>query len=238
MKHPYSTIKQRHRLQWVYACITIIVLALGWKFPILGFLVLGAMVGGMISGPIAGRWFCGNLCPRGGFLERVISLYSRGKKAPSWLSSKSFRIGVICFLMVMITLNVSQDPLNWRQWGLAFWTICLVTTGVGAVLAIFWDSRSWCTICPMGTIQNWVGGDIYHLEIYPKVCISCLKCEKSCPMKLKIIHPKTKDTLPAVLASRDCIRCGECIAACPTKTLQFASKKQACTSPCKGCKPE
>ena len=43
-------MKTRHRLQWFYASITILILTLGWKFPILGYLVLAAMIGGFIMG--------------------------------------------------------------------------------------------------------------------------------------------------------------------------------------------
>ena len=221
MKHPYSSIPQRHRLQWLYASATVIVLALGWKIPALGFLVPVAMIGGMVSGPVAGRWFCGNLCPRGGFLERIIARYSKGKAPPKLLASTPFRVGVMLFLFTMIGLNVKDDPLSWRQWGYAFWLICVVTTAVGAALAYFWHARSWCAICPMGTMQNWMGGNTYHLKIDPKKCRSCLRCEKSCPMKLKIIAPAQHEEPSRTIPSRDCIRCGECVASCPVKTLHF-----------------
>lgn len=224
MKHPYSSMPQRHKLQWLYASITIIVLALGWKFPALGFLVAGAMLGGIISGPLAGRWFCGNLCPRGGFLERIIGRYAKGSSLPRFFTSAIFRVAVILFLFAMLTINVKSAPLDWRQWGFAFWLICFVTTAAGAVLAFFGNARAWCAICPMGTVQNWFGGKRYLLAIERGKCKSCLVCEKKCPMNLHIIDLQNNGLEPQASSSPDCIRCGECIAACPAKTLHFVKK--------------
>jgi len=235
MKHPYSTMKTRHRLQWLYASVTILVLALGWKFPILGYIVVAAMLGGLISGPIAGRWFCGNMCPRGGFLERVISTYSPGKTMPAWAKSAKVRVGVILFLFAMVGINGSRDPGNWLHWGRVFWTICLVTTTAGVIMAYFWNARAWCAVCPMGTIQNWTGGGKYRLEMDPEHCKSCKKCEKACPMRLPIIQGKTKTAAPQVLFSKDCIRCGECEAACPAKTLTLKKSEFVCPIPEKPC---
>ena len=225
MKHLYSTMKTRHNLQWLYASVTILILTLGWKFPIMGYLVVAAMTGVFISGPIAGRWFCGNLCPRGGFLERIISKYSPNKTMPAWANSTKVRVGVLLFLFCMVGINGSRDPGNWQHWGYVFWLVCFVTTTAGALMAFFWNARAWCAICPMGTIQSWVGGGKYKLEIDPELCKSCKKCEKSCPMHLHIIQGKTENTSPQVLFSKDCIRCGECEEACSVKTLKLVTSE-------------
>ena len=164
---------------------------------------------------------CGNLCPRGGFLERIISKYSPNKPMPDWANSTKVRIGVLLFLLCMVGINGSRDPGSWQHWGFVFWLVCFVTTAFGAIIAFFWNARSWCAICPMGTIQSWLGGNKYHLEIDQKTCKSCKKCERSCPMHLSIIKEKTENTLPNTLFSKDCIRCGECEEACPVKTLHF-----------------
>lgn len=137
MRHPYKTLKRRHALQWMYASMTITVLLLGWKYPLLGYVVVLAMLGSIISGLIAGRWFCGNLCPRGGFLERILSKISPDKPAPKWLHLTTTRIGMIIFLFAMIGLNASRNPTSWEHWGFVFWLVCLVTTIFGLILAYF-----------------------------------------------------------------------------------------------------
>lgn len=221
MFHFYSTRKARHTIQWFLATITILILALGWKYPVLGYLVLAAMTGGMISGPIAGRWFCGNLCPRGGFLERIVGLYSPNKPMPDWAKSTKVRVGVLVFLMLMVGINGSRDPGNWLHWGFVFWLVCFVTTMVGLVLAAFWHPRSWCSICPMGTIQSWLGGQKYRLTLTEAKCKECRACEKVCPMHLPIIRHGAASGKSDILFSPDCIRCGECEMKCPQEILRL-----------------
>lgn len=225
MKPLYLKLKKRHTWQWLYASVTLMVLLLGWKYPALGYVVVAAMLGGLISGPLAGRWFCGNLCPRGGFLERVVSKISPDRPAPAWLVSSKVRAGVILFLFTMVFVNGSRNPSSWEHWGVVFWLICLVTTVAGLVLAAIWNPRTWCAICPMGTMQNLAGGKLYTLVLDPAKCKECHLCEKRCPMKFKIIEPPFKDRAPQVLEFRDCIKCGECILSCPAKALTFSERK-------------
>ncbi len=222
MKPLYENPRNRKIGQWVYAIATTAVLVLGWKYPILGFMVLGAMLGGMVSAILGGRWFCGNLCPRGGFLERIVSKVSPNRTPPDWLRSKWMRIAFLILLPVMLTVNVSPNPLDWRQWGHALWMVCLVTTILGLVLALFFNSRSWCAICPMGTVQNWASsGDGISLQLNSDICRKCMLCERVCPMHLKIINIDNDKV--ALIRSGDCIKCGECVAVCPAKALSFDS---------------
>lgn len=219
MRPLFTQMKSRHTIQWLYAVVTLAVLLLGWKFPILGFVVAFAITGGIVSGLLYGRWFCGNLCPRGGFLERVVSKISPGKAPAAWLRSKPIRLFFIVLLPVMLTVNVILNPLDWRQWGQAFWMVCLVTTLVGVVLALIYNARAWCAVCPMGTMQNWLDRRKYGLELDSPRCKECRVCEKACPMGLTIIG-KTENG-PAILPSNDCVCCGECVAKCPTKALRL-----------------
>jgi polyferredoxin len=76
----------------------------------------------------------------------------------------------------------------------------------------YWSPRSWCSFCPMGTAQRFLGGNRYQLKLNEEKCIKCHKCEKVCPMQLKISENETKP---------DCIKCGRCISACPKDALRF-----------------
>lgn len=50
------------------------------------------------------------------------------------------------------------------------------------------------------------------------VCISCGKCNKTCPMGLDV---KTMVTEEKNAKCTECIQCGACIDACPRKVLKY-----------------
>ena len=68
-----SNTKQFHRyfktpgqpLYWII--IAYIILA--WFFPVVGLLALICMIGPVVTSIYKGRWWCGNVCPRGNMYE-------------------------------------------------------------------------------------------------------------------------------------------------------------------------
>jgi polyferredoxin len=38
--------------------------------------------------------------------------------------------------------------------GLVFWLLCVLSLSAGLILGFFFKPRSWCAICPMGTLQD------------------------------------------------------------------------------------
>jgi polyferredoxin len=96
--------------------------------------------------------------------------------------------------------------------GMVFVTMCLVTTAIAVFLGIYLSPRTWCSFCPMGTAQRLIGGKKYSLKLVYEKCINCSKCDKVCPMQLKI---RENDIKP------DCIKCGRCVSACPKDALSF-----------------
>ncbi len=83
--------QRRRWVQWALAPIVILVIALGWKYPYLGYTVPVVMILGMIGGIFRGRYVCGNLCPRGGFFDRIMPLASRVQAIPVILRNRVFR---------------------------------------------------------------------------------------------------------------------------------------------------
>jgi polyferredoxin len=73
-------------------------------------------------------------------------------------------------------------------------------------------------ICPIGTIQNLIGGKKYDVICTNSdKCKKCLRCEKECPMHIKIVSDNNK-------GMRDCIRCGKCVYSCPIKILEIRKR--------------
>jgi ferredoxin-type protein NapH len=212
-----SPVAARRQIQWLVAPIVIITIGLGWKYPILGFSVPIVMLMGMAGGVWRGRYVCGNLCPRGSFFDRIISLVSLKKKIPTLLRRMPLRWIIFTAMMSFMVWRLAQNPGDWRHWGQVFWMICVITTSIGIVLGILFHPRTWCAFCPMGTMQNALGGHKHSLLIDAAKCKQCRLCEKACPFQLPIIQDKDRGRL----LSRDCLKCPECIAACPAKALKW-----------------
>jgi len=208
-------IRRRRFLQWILAPIVLVTIGLGWWYPILGFTVPVVMVMGLVGGTIRGRYVCGNLCPRGGFFDRMVSPFSPRKPIPRIFRNRVVRWGVLVLLMGVMVFRIFQNPSSWAHWGRVFWVMCVVTTAVGVILGLFVHYRSWCAFCPMGTLQSALGGLKKPLQISAERCIECRRCEKVCPMTLPIVSHKAT----GVVNERDCLRCSECVAVCPKQAL-------------------
>jgi len=206
--------------RWLLAFFMMTVIAVGWKYPLLGFAVPAAMLLGMGGGFFRGRYVCGNLCPRGSFYDTVFSLVGGNRPVPQLLRSSSFRWGIMALLMGFMAYRISLNPGDWRHWGTVFWSMCLITTAVGIPLGIAYRSRSWCSFCPVGTIAAAVGGDRYQLQIAAH-CKQCRSCESGCPMGFTIAEHRGSGVLP----HRDCIKCSTCVTACPANALSWPGKQ-------------
>jgi NAD-dependent dihydropyrimidine dehydrogenase PreA subunit len=96
--------------------------------------------------------------------------------------------------------------------------MCLVTTTAALVLAVTYASRSWCGICPVGTVAAKVGGEKLPLRIASS-CRACGICEQACPMQFAIAVHRQAGALP----HRDCLKCSTCVKACPSQALGWAA---------------
>lgn len=199
-----------------YLGILVLIVSIGglW-YPVLGYFMLLVFAAIFLISPFRGRWFCGNLCPRGSFADFWISKISRKKEIPATLRSLWIRLPIFFVLMGFMGYRIANTigSLNtFEKIGMVFVTMCLVTTAIAALLGSYLSPRTWCSFCPMGTAQHLLGGNRYPLKLAKEKCINCKKCEKICPMQLKI---RQDDAKP------DCIKCGRCVTACPKDALQF-----------------
>ncbi len=192
--------------------IVLIVSIAGLWFPILGYFLLIVFATLMITSIFRGRWFCGNLCPRGSFNDFWLGKVTRKKKIPAILRSFWIRIPIFIAVMGFMGYRLLSTQGLVNQIGMVFVIMCLTTTIIAIFLGVGISPRTWCTLCPMGTVQNLIGANKYPLNVNNKKCISCNKCEKTCPMQLEV-HTSNKKA--------DCIKCERCVLSCPTKALSF-----------------
>jgi polyferredoxin len=214
--HDRTSIADDRRLrQWLLAPIVGVTIAFGWRYPWLGFTVPGAMFLGIVGGLRRGRYVCGNLCPRGSFFDRLIAPLAR-RAIPALLRSMPLRWGIFTLLMGFMGWRLADNPADPGHWGLVFWSMCAITTVVGVVLALIFHPRSWCTVCPVGTLSNVVGGGRYQLSI-DHSCRECDKCEQSCTFDLPIVNHKGA----GVVAEHDCLQRSACAESCPQGALKW-----------------
>lgn len=210
----------RRRQQWFLLWIMVLTVGLGWKYPLMGYAVPVVIISGLTVSFFRGRYLCGNLCPRGSFVDKVMAHLSPGRDIPPFIRKMGFRWAVVVGLIGFMFYRGFQDPLNPYHWGSVFWTLCAVTTGLAIVLGLLIHQRTWCSFCPIGTLQNIIGGTREHLQINSTRCRECRLCEKACAINLSIINHKDNGEL----TDRDCLKCAKCIAVCPTGALSWPTE--------------
>jgi polyferredoxin len=211
-----SSADFRRLRQWALAPIVIVTIGFGWRHPWLGFTVPAAMILGIAGGLRRGRYVCGNLCPRGSFFDRLIAPLAARRGIPSLLRAMPLRWGVFTLLMGFMGWRLAANPADPGHWGLVFWSMCAITTIAGVGLALIFNPRSWCAVCPVGTLSNVLGGGRHQLSIAPS-CRECGKCEQSCTFDLPILRHKGA----GVVQERDCLQCSACAESCPQGALRW-----------------
>jgi len=126
----------------------------GLFYPLLGYLVLAMMVFLLVLSFFKGRYWCWNLCPRGAFLDIVISKMSFNRPLPKVFAREWFRLIVLILLMGFLVSRIIQTGGNLVAIGSVFVVMCIVTTVISIILGILTKRRGWCAICPMGYLQE------------------------------------------------------------------------------------
>lgn len=209
-------VSTRRLYHWLFGLGMVLVIALGWKYPLLGLAAPLVMVAGMIVSVFHGRYVCGNLCPRGSFFDTALKLMAPAKKAPPLLRAMPFRWAMVAVLLGVTGWQGSAAPTSIEHWGVVFWRLCFVTTLIGVGLSFAYGTRAWCAFCPMGTLQNAIGGHKRPLQV-DAVCLQCRECEQNCPMGLAIAAGRDSGQLQ----NRDCLRCSTCVSTCRNKALSW-----------------
>lgn len=193
------------------AIVFLVVVFLGWKYPILAYCMFINVIVGLIYSQVrGGRSACGQFCPRGifyGFLPK------KKRPLPRILLKKPFNL--ITFA-IFITLVIVMSPSNYKEWGTTLYFLIIATTVIGVTGAAIFNRFFWCSICPMGRIYKHIGAKKNYLEI-SNDCVSCKKCEKECPFQFSIYQSKAQHQF----TDDHCLKCGRCVSVCPKDALNF-----------------
>ncbi len=129
----------------------------GVFIPWLGYLVLAMMVFFLTLSFLKGRYWCWNLCPRGAFLDIVMSKLSLNKPVPRIFTRQWFRWLVFVVFIGFFVFRLNATGGDLILIGGVFVATCIVTTIISIILGIITRHRGWCVICPMGTLQDKLG---------------------------------------------------------------------------------
>jgi polyferredoxin len=186
----------------------------GIIWPYIGYIIPFMMLFLCVLSAFKGRFWCGWFCPRGALLERKASSISRKRVAPAFLRGMMFRSAFLLLFMGVMIIKLIQTGGMPEKIGLIFATSYLFLDITAVFLGIIFMPRTWCTFCPMGTLQGMIGKDKYLLHV-SEDCFGCGLCEKVCPVKT---YP---GSFKGKVRSEDCIRCSNCVLNCPRKALRF-----------------
>ena len=136
--------------------LPLIVIA-GFFYPLIGYLVLMFMIFMLVLSIFRARFWCWNLCPRGSFLDLILSKISRNRPVPAIFRKEVFRWLVLGAVISFLLFRLAQTGGRIPAIGLVFITMCLISTIIAIILGIITKHRAWCVICPMGLLQEKIG---------------------------------------------------------------------------------
>jgi polyferredoxin len=188
----------------------------GWFYPLLGFLLFGCMLGAVGMSFFRGRNWCDWMCPRGAFLDLALGRTSRKITIPAFFKNEVVRVFMVVIIFTVIGIQFYLAWGNLRAMGLALVRVLTVTTVIGILLGWWIHPRTWCRICPMGTVAHWIARGKQPLYTSSS-CVSCGICARACPMQLK----PNEFAIDGTSSYSDCLRCSSCVNSCPKKALSF-----------------
>jgi polyferredoxin len=140
--------------KYLALAFTIAVIGLSLLWPVVGLAVPALVILAVVTNAFKHNWFCSNACPRakilGGFFRRI----SRNRPTPPSLYTGQMRM-VLCGALLFC--SISQVSRYWKdlpRLGLFFWAVCVVSLAFAIVFALLYRPRSWCALCPVGTLQR------------------------------------------------------------------------------------
>ncbi|WAL59961.1 4Fe-4S binding protein [Thermocoleostomius sinensis] len=145
------------RSQWIMLGFFPLIAIGGLFYPLLGYLMPLMMAFLITNSYFHARYWCGNLCPRGAFLDIVMPHFTFNRPWPRLFNRRWFRWGVFGLFMSVFISRMIATGGNLLAIGGVFVNMCVVTSLIAIPLGIATRPRAWCSFCPMGTLQESLG---------------------------------------------------------------------------------
>jgi polyferredoxin len=181
---------------------------------------LGCMIGPVAYSFARGRFWCGNVCPRGSFFDSVLSRVGGNRKPPRFLSSYAFRGAVVACMALVLSIGIARSDGSAFAVGQILYRMIFATTVAGIGLAFAFTHRGWCAVCPMGTLSSLVARARKSERVLrvSSACVSCGICARDCPLGLE-----PQEYRGAALSHPDCVQCGKCALSCPKDAIGYGA---------------
>ena len=168
-----------------------------------------------IFGPLVfGRGWCGYACWTAMVLDFLpYKVPQAPRKRLGWMRYVVFVLSLL-FVLALFLLPVSNaaEVMFW-----AFIVGNLLYYAAGILLAVlFRDNRAFCKyLCPVAVFLKPMSYfSLLRIRCDTTKCVSCGRCERVCPMNVKITDNSRKRE-----NGTECILCMECVKECPKKAL-------------------
>ena len=188
-----------------------------------------------LSSLVAGRAFCGWLCPAGGLQEGCASIRSKTLK-PGRRDLVKYVIWVPWIAAIVAAVAsagglTSLQPLYQTEHGVSIGDPAKYVIYYGfivmiVVLALTLGRRAFCRyVCWMAPfmvlgrrLRNAGGWPALRLVADTAACSQCGTCTRACPQSLDVRGHVARGTME----DPECILCGNCVDTCPSRTLRFS----------------
>ena len=200
-----------------------------------------------------GRVYCSTVCPVGTLSDICMTLrrrvlrrgkpfryrarfQARNELFIGYLICLLLGLGAVPFIMepwnimrnVASTVNPSATAATWQTLsiGMGAGVAAGVITIAVIVVWSFFRGRDFCnSICPLGTAMGLLDNHtLFHIEIDPDKCVSCMKCEEGCRSSCIKVSSRQVDN------SR-CVRCFSCLDSCPSDAIRFQISRNRPATP-------
>lgn len=146
--------EKSHKWAWLVLCLFIFT---GLFYPVAGLAAIVCMLAPLVVAMFKGRMWCAFYCPRGSFLDQAVSKLSLRQKYPALFKAVWFRWLMVVSLLSAFAIQLTMARSSLVAMGAVFVRMVLLTTLAALGLGIKFIPRTWCGICPMGTLAGYLG---------------------------------------------------------------------------------
>ncbi|WP_432664011.1 4Fe-4S binding protein [Wukongibacter baidiensis] len=137
--------------------LLLFIIIAGFYNKSIAILAVICMLGPIVLASLGhGRLWCKNICPRGNLYDNVICKFGEKKTNPRCIKSIIFRIVIIVFVFTMFGIGIRKHWGDLEAMGGVFHRMIIGTTVIGIVLSFFFNHRTWCCLCPIGSIACFI----------------------------------------------------------------------------------